>query len=77
MVPPSHAHIAQNAGHHSSCSSEKVLSTFCFAKRWSQKATTAKATARLAQGPQHGPPEPGVAALAVDTHRTLHLKPQR
>jgi len=54
-----------------------AFSTFCFAKRWSQKATTAKANARLAQGPQHGQPEPGVAALAVDTHRTLHLKPQR
>ena len=32
-----------------------AFSTFCFAKRWSQKATTIQAAARLAQARSTGP----------------------
>ena len=37
-------------------------------KRWSQKRTTIKVAARLAQARMHKAPETGAPALIVDVH---------
>jgi len=50
----------------------KTSSTFLAAKRWSQKAATAKSQPNSHRH-AHGLPELGATAQAVDAHRTLHL----
>jgi len=48
---------------------EVVSSTFCFAKRWSQKAPTIQASVPPRTGPLTSPRR-AVAARIVDTYRT-------
>jgi len=50
----------------------KSSSTFLAAKRWSQKAATAKSQPNSHRHAR-GLPELGATAQAVDAHRTLHL----